>query len=77
MLILTRKIQESIMINDNIEVKILSIADGKVKLGIEAPKDVVIHRNEVYEEVKKQNKEAANSSLDISEINRRFMIGKL
>ena len=60
MLILTRKSDESIMLNDNIEIKVLSIEDGKVKIGIEAPKSVDILRKEIYEEVEAENRDAAN-----------------
>lgn len=73
MLILTRKLDESIIINDNIEIKIVAIGEGKIKVGIDAPRDVVIHRKEVYEEIERQNKEAATSSMDISSINRLFI----
>ena len=51
MLILNRKINESIILEDNIEIKILEIQDGKVKIGIEAPKEVTILRKEVYDEI--------------------------
>ncbi len=61
MLILTRKKNESIIISDSIEVTIVSIEDGKVKLGIKAPRDINIHRKEIYEAIQKENKEAANT----------------
>ena len=51
MLILNRKVGESIILGDNIEVKILDIQDGKIKIGIEAPKDISILRKEVYDAV--------------------------
>lgn len=60
MLILTRKKDESIVIGDNIEIKVVSIEDGKVKLGINAPKNIEIHRKEIYEEIQRENKAAAN-----------------
>ena len=63
MLILNRKIGESIILGDNIEVKILDIQDGKIKVGIEAPKDITILRKEVYDEVIEENKK----SLEIDE----------
>jgi carbon storage regulator len=62
MLILTRKIEESIKIGDTITIKILSISDGQVKIGIDAPKDLKVHRTEVYEEIQRQNVEAAKST---------------
>lgn len=66
MLILTRKTNESIIINDNIEIVVVGIEDGKVKLGIKAPKEVDIHRKEVYETIQQENRQAANSkSIDI------------
>lgn len=64
MLILNRKVNESIMIDDRIEVRILEIVDGKIKIGIEAPREVTILRKEVYDEIRKENTEAANISLD-------------
>lgn len=60
MLVLTRKINESIVINDNIEIIVVGIEDGKVKLGIKAPNDIDIHRKEIYELIQNENKEAAN-----------------
>lgn len=64
MLILSRKIGESIMIDDKIEVKILEIVDGKIKLGIEAPKELTILRKEVYDEIKDENKKASDISIE-------------
>lgn len=64
MLILNRKIDESIIIDDRIEIKILEIVDGKIKIGIEAPKEISVLRKEIYEEIKEENTQAANISLD-------------
>jgi len=64
MLILNRKINESIIIDDRIEIKILEIVDGKIKIGIEAPKEISVLRKEIYEEIKEENTQAANISLD-------------
>ena len=58
MLVLSRKMNESIMIGDHIEVKILSVDGDQVKLGIVAPKSVTVHRSEVFEAIQEQNKEA-------------------
>ena len=58
MLVLSRKSNESIMIGDNIEVRVIEITGKSIKLGIEAPKDVVVHRKEVYEAIKDENIQA-------------------
>jgi len=60
MLILTRKKEESIIINGNIEIQIIAIEEGKVKIGINAPKDIEIFRSEVFEKIQSENKEAAH-----------------
>src|SRR4029077_5911129 len=54
MLVLSRKKNESIIINDNITVTVIEIRGDKVRLGIEAPKTVTVHRREVYEAIKNQ-----------------------
>ena len=59
MLILTRKINQKLIINDNIEVVILESYKNAVKIGVNAPNDVQIYREEVYNEIKKSNKQAA------------------
>lgn len=58
MLVITRKKGESIIIGDNIEVKVIKIDDGSVKIAIDAPKEVVILRGELYKEVEEENKNA-------------------
>ncbi|MBK3494829.1 carbon storage regulator CsrA [Viridibacillus sp. YIM B01967] len=67
MLVLTRKTGESIMIGDQIELKILSVDGEQVKLGIVAPKTVKVHRSEVYQAIQEQNKEALNVSQSLLE----------
>ena len=52
MLVLSRKKNESIVINDNITVVVVEIRGDKVRLGIEAPKEVPVHRREVYEAIR-------------------------
>ncbi|MGD7050721.1 carbon storage regulator CsrA [Rossellomorea marisflavi] len=59
MLVLTRKTGESIQIGDNIEIKVVSIQGDQIKLGIDAPKHIDIHRKEVYVSIQKQNTEAS------------------
>lgn len=65
MLILTRKKEESIVIGDNVEVKVLEINDGKVKLGIEAPKNIDIIRKELYENIQEENKKASEININL------------
>ncbi len=59
MLVLTRKKNESIIIADNIEISVVEVTKGHVKLGIKAPRDVTVHRKEVYDAIKLENIEAA------------------
>jgi carbon storage regulator len=72
MLILSRKKDESIIINGNIEIKVLEIGDGKVRLGIEAPKNIDIFRQELYKSIQEENMEAAKSNVDIKEMGKLF-----
>ena len=58
MLVLTRKASQSIMIGDDIEVSVLAIMGEKVRIGIEAPREVPVFREEVYVEIQ-QNQEGA------------------
>ncbi len=58
MLILSRKIGESIVIDGNIHVKIMRVDGDVVKIGIEAPASVPVHRQEVYEEIQRNNQQA-------------------
>ena len=59
MLVLTRKEDQSIMIGDDIEIKLLDINDKQVKVGIVAPRDIAVHRKEVYLQIQAENQEAA------------------
>ncbi|MCI6021538.1 MAG: carbon storage regulator CsrA [Clostridia bacterium] len=61
MLALSRKKDEAIVINDDIEIKIIEIKGDQVKIGISAPKSVPIYRKEVYVQIQEANKAAANS----------------
>ncbi|MDR7869613.1 MAG: carbon storage regulator CsrA [Tissierellaceae bacterium] len=65
MLILNRKIGESIILDDNIEIKILEIQDGRIKIGVEAPKNISILRKEVYDEVIEENKKSLEVDINI------------
>jgi carbon storage regulator len=65
MLVLTRKLKEAIQIGDDIEITVLAIQGDQVKLGINAPKHVEIHRKEVYLAIQKENSEASLASKDL------------
>lgn len=60
MLALSRKKNEALVVNNNVEITILEIKGEQVKLGISAPKEVPIYRKEVYEQIQSSNKEATN-----------------
>ena len=53
MLVFSRKMNESIVINDNVIVTVVEIRGDKIRLGIEAPRDVTVHRREVYDAIKR------------------------
>ncbi|MBM81839.1 MAG: carbon storage regulator [Planctomycetaceae bacterium] len=59
MLVLSRQRDESIMIGDNIVITVVDIRGDKVRLGIDAPKEVPVHRQEVYEAIKKEKESAS------------------
>ena len=59
MLVLSRQRDESIIIGDNVVVTIVDVRGDKVKLGIEAPREVSVHRQEVYEAIQRENRQAA------------------
>ncbi len=64
MLVLSRKKNESIVINDDITIVVVEIRGDKVRLGVEAPKEVPVHRNEVYEAIRRsqQTPDSASTS---------------
>jgi carbon storage regulator len=66
MLILTRKLNESIVIGDDIVIKVIDVSGKSVKIGIDAPKDVSVFRQEVYDEIKNENIQATDKENIIS-----------
>lgn len=63
MLVLTRKLGESIAIDDHIKIIVVQIKGKQVRLGIKAPKETKIHREEVYQAIQDQNTEASHADL--------------
>ena len=65
MLILTRKIGESLIIGDDVEITVLSVRGNQVKLGVNAPKEIAVHRQEIYERIKAAEDGAADEQFAI------------
>lgn len=61
MLILTRRVGEALKIGDNIDITILGIKGNQVRIGINAPKDVPVHREEIYTKIKDDGRQAAEA----------------
>jgi len=70
MLVLSRKKNESVMIGDNIEVKVIAIEGDQVRIGIEAPRDIQVYRREVYLAIQEENKLASKTKIDWSSMKR-------
>lgn len=70
MLVLTRKKDQSIIINENIEITILEVQGDQVRIGINAPREISIHRKEVFLQIADENKKASeiNMNLDLNNI---------
>jgi len=64
MLALTRKVNESIIIGNNIEITVLEIRGDQVKIGINAPKSIPVYRKEIYLQILESNKEAASTEIN-------------
>lgn len=69
MLVLSRQRDETIMIGDDVEITVVDIRGDKVRLGINAPRHIQVHRKEVYEAIKRENQQAAKlSPRDVSDV---------
>jgi len=65
MLILSRKKDESVIIDDGIEISVVDIKGDQVKLGIKAPRDVKVYRNEVFQAIQAENRAAASAPVNL------------
>jgi len=78
MLILSRKLNEEIVINGEIKIKIISISDNNIKIGIEAPSSVKVFRGEVFEKIKENTIEASKSSKEKIKVDTsKYKVNKL
>lgn len=77
MLVLSRKVGESIMIGNNIELIVLGVEGDAVKLGLDAPKEISLYRKEIYLSIQQANEEAAKSHPVHSKINEILRNSKL
>jgi len=64
MLILTRRVGETLMIGDEVTVTVLGVKGNQVRIGVNAPRDVAVHREEIYERIKREQAEQAAASGD-------------
>jgi carbon storage regulator len=62
MLILTRRVGETLMIGDNVTVTVLGVKGNQVRIGVNAPKEVAVHREEIYERIRREQEEGNNTA---------------
>lgn len=68
MLILTRRVGETVMIGNEVTVTVLGVKGNQVRIGVNAPKDVAVHREEIYERIKREEDHDSHSSAPIAHL---------
>ena len=64
MLILTRRVGETLMVGDDVTVTVLGVKGNQVRIGVNAPKDVAVHREEIYDRIRKENSDEDSADND-------------
>ncbi len=77
MLVLTRKAGEGIIIGDDVKITIIEVKGGGIRIGIDAPRDMKVHRQEVYDKIKQENQEATQWDIaDLSALSDMMSTGR-
>jgi len=80
MLILSRKVGEAIRIGEDIEIIVTDISQNRVKIGIRSPKNIPVYREELYQKIKDENRQAAlinENDLQVAPINKNYIVSML
>lgn len=67
MLILTRRVGETLMIGDDVTVTVLGVKGNQVRIGVNAPKDIAVHREEIYERIKREQESGIEGQTNLEE----------
>ena len=71
MLILTRRIGESVVIGDDVGITVLGVKGNQVRLGVKAPKEIAVHREEIYERIRHERDQEPVNHIKVAEIGRK------